>query len=134
MTERKRAIITGASSGVGRAAAVRFAAEGWDVCLTARRANELQQLLGELPPGEHLVCPGDYGQESTAQTIAGAVAEHWGGLDALDQLRGDLRPGSFHRHTAGRIPPRVRDHGQRRALPDARGRAASCGTAAASST
>ena len=92
MTERKRAIITGASSGVGRAAAVRFAAEGWDVCLTARRANELQQLLGELPPGEHLVCPGDYGQESTAQTIAGAVAEHWGGLDALINCAGIYVP------------------------------------------
>ena len=101
MTERKRAIITGASSGVGRAAAVRFAAEGWDVCLTARRANELQQLLGELPPGEHLVCPGDYSQETTAQAIAGLVAEHWGGLDALINCAGIYCPGSFHRHAAG---------------------------------
>jgi len=92
MTERKRAIITGASSGVGRAAAVRFAAEGWDVCLTARRSNELQKLLGELPPGEHLVCPGDYSQESTAQAIATQVAERWGGLDALINCAGIYAP------------------------------------------
>ena len=92
MTERKRAIITGASSGVGRAAAVRFASEGWDVCLTARRANALQQLLGELPPGEHLVCPGDYCQVSTAQAIASQVAERWGGLDALINCAGIYAP------------------------------------------
>ena len=92
MTERKRAIITGASSGVGRAAAVRFAAEGWDVCLTARRANELEQLREELLPGGHLVCPGDSGQESTAQAIASQVAELWGGLDALINCAGIYTP------------------------------------------
>lgn len=92
MAERRRAIITGASSGVGRAAALRFAAEGWDVCLTARRASELQQLLGELLPGEHLVCPGDYSQEGTAQAIAGLVAEHWGRLDALVNCAGIYAP------------------------------------------
>jgi NAD(P)-dependent dehydrogenase (short-subunit alcohol dehydrogenase family) len=92
MTERKRAIITGASSGVGRAAAVRFAAEGWDVCLTARRAHALEQLREELLPGEHLVCPGDYGQDTTAQAIAGMVAERWGGLDALINCAGVYAP------------------------------------------
>ncbi len=92
MTERKRAIITGASSGVGRAAALRFAAEGWDVCLTARRGDALQQLLGELPPGDHLLVPGDYSQEATAQAIAGQVAEHWGALDALINCAGIYFP------------------------------------------
>jgi NAD(P)-dependent dehydrogenase (short-subunit alcohol dehydrogenase family) len=92
MAERKRAIITGASSGVGRAAVVRFAAEGWDVCLTARRASELGQLLGELPSGEHLVVPGDYSHEATAQAIAGQVAERWGGLDALINCAGVYFP------------------------------------------
>ena len=92
MAERRRAIITGASSGVGRAAAVRFAAEGWDVCLTARRENELNQLRGELPEGGHLVCPGDYSQETTAQAIASHVAKHWGGLDALINCAGIYFP------------------------------------------
>jgi 3-oxoacyl-[acyl-carrier protein] reductase len=92
MTERKRAIITGASSGVGRAAAVRFAAEGWDVCLTARRAGELELLLGELAPGEHLAVPGDYSQETTAQAIADQVAERWGALDALINCAGVYFP------------------------------------------
>jgi NAD(P)-dependent dehydrogenase (short-subunit alcohol dehydrogenase family) len=92
MTHRKRAIITGASSGVGRAAAERFAAEGWDVCLTARRGIVLAQLLGELAPGHHLSVPGDYGQESTAQAIASQVSEQWGGLDALINCAGVYVP------------------------------------------
>jgi len=36
MTERKKVVVTGASSGIGKATAERFANEGWDVCITAR--------------------------------------------------------------------------------------------------
>ena len=35
------AVITGAGSGVGRAIAVKFAAEGWDVALVGRREDAL---------------------------------------------------------------------------------------------
>ena len=127
MTERKRAIITGASSGVGRAAAVRFAAEGWDVCLTARRANELEQLrertaAGRAPGLSGRLQPGGHG---AGHRRPGGRA--LGRAGRADQLRGGLHPGSFHRHAAGRIPSRFRDHGQRRALPDARSRATHAG-------
>ncbi len=92
MSERKRAIITGASSGVGRATAIRFAGEGWDVCLTARRAAELEALRQSLPPGDHLVCPGDYSDPATADRISAAVAEGWGALDALINCAGVYFP------------------------------------------
>jgi NAD(P)-dependent dehydrogenase (short-subunit alcohol dehydrogenase family) len=92
MRKRKRAIISGASSGVGRAAAIRFAREGWDVCVTARRAAELERLRGELTEGAHLVCPGDYGDPATAGRIAVQVAESWGGLDALINCAGVYLP------------------------------------------
>jgi NAD(P)-dependent dehydrogenase (short-subunit alcohol dehydrogenase family) len=83
MTRRKQAIITGASSGVGRAAALRFAADGWDVCITARRAGELEKLRCELAPGDHLVCPGDYSDPATAGRLAAKVSARWGSVDAL---------------------------------------------------
>jgi 3-oxoacyl-[acyl-carrier protein] reductase len=89
---RKRAIITGASSGVGRATAMRFAAEGWDVCVTARRAHELTRLHAELVSGKHLVCPGDYSDPGTAERIGLAVAEQWGEVDALVNCAGIYFP------------------------------------------
>jgi NAD(P)-dependent dehydrogenase (short-subunit alcohol dehydrogenase family) len=92
MTARKQAIITGASSGVGRAAAQRFAAEGWDVCVTARRSAELEALRAELAPGNHLVCPGDYSDPRTAERIAAEIAAQWGGVDALINNAGVYLP------------------------------------------
>jgi 3-oxoacyl-[acyl-carrier protein] reductase len=67
---------------------VRFAAEGWNVCLTARRGSILNELKGGLQPGDHLVCPGDYSDPTTARAIANAIGESWGSLDALVNCAG----------------------------------------------
>ena len=40
----KKIWITGASSGIGRALAIKFANEGWQVAASARRENLLQDL------------------------------------------------------------------------------------------
>jgi len=48
MQQRLKAIITGASSGIGRATAARFAADGYDVCLNARRAALLHEVAASL--------------------------------------------------------------------------------------
>lgn len=45
----KTILITGASSGFGRACARRFAAEGWQLIITGRRAGRLQALADEFP-------------------------------------------------------------------------------------
>jgi NAD(P)-dependent dehydrogenase (short-subunit alcohol dehydrogenase family) len=89
---RKRVIVSGASSGVGRAAAIRFAREGWDVCLTARRAAEIERLRSELPPGLHLACPGDYNDPATAERIGAEVSARWGAIDALINCAGVYFP------------------------------------------
>ncbi|MBI4929040.1 MAG: SDR family oxidoreductase [Anaerolineae bacterium] len=79
----KRVIITGASSGIGKAAAVRFAAEGWEVCLVARREALLQEIFAGLPAGKHLICPGAYEDPTTARKIHDAIRSEWGSLDVL---------------------------------------------------
>lgn len=88
MAERKKIVVTGASSGIGRATAARFAQEGWDVCVTARRESELRNLVATFPTGEHLVCPGDYSALETAQSIDQAIRGKWGCLDALANVAG----------------------------------------------
>ena len=44
MVDKKVIWITGASSGIGRALAIKFANEGWIVAASARRQNLLQEL------------------------------------------------------------------------------------------
>ncbi len=70
LASAKKVLITGASSGIGRATAKRFAEGGWEVCVLARRAAELEQLLGELPEGDHLLQAGDYSSPQTAVLLA----------------------------------------------------------------
>ena len=65
---RGTALITGASSGIGAAFARLFAAEGFDLVLTARRDQKLQALADDIPtPTKILVLPGDL---STSAGIA----------------------------------------------------------------
>jgi NAD(P)-dependent dehydrogenase (short-subunit alcohol dehydrogenase family) len=88
MADRKKVVVTGASSGIGWATAERFAREGWDVCVTARREKELKDLLASFPKGEHLVVAGDYSDPGTAERIGLLAKERWGRLDALANIAG----------------------------------------------
>ena len=47
MEEKKVIWITGASSGIGRSLAIKFANEGWVVAASARRENLLKELHNE---------------------------------------------------------------------------------------
>ena len=88
MADKKKVVITGASSGIGLATAERFAREGWDVCVTARRENELKNLAASFPQGEHLIVPGDYSDPGTAERIGQLAKDRWGRLDALANIAG----------------------------------------------
>jgi 3-oxoacyl-[acyl-carrier protein] reductase len=88
MSERKKVVVTGASSGIGYATAQRFAKEGWDVCVTARRENILCDLVGTFPKGDHLVCAGDYSDPACAESIGKAIGNRWGNLDVLANVAG----------------------------------------------
>jgi len=85
MLQGKRAIITGAGNGMGRAAALRFTAEGARVGLIDRDERALRGVAGEVDAagGEALVLPADVtSEEQVAAAVAGAVSA-WGGLDVV---------------------------------------------------
>jgi 3-oxoacyl-[acyl-carrier protein] reductase len=88
MNQRRKIVVTGASSGIGRATAVRFAADGCDVCVNARRAERLHELVRGFPAGTHLVCPGDYSDPSVVEKIGQDLRERWGRVDALINCAG----------------------------------------------
>jgi NAD(P)-dependent dehydrogenase (short-subunit alcohol dehydrogenase family) len=88
LSERKKVVVTGASSGIGYATAQRFAQEGWDVCVTARRESILRDLVGTFPEGSHLICPGDYSDPACAESIGKVIAEKWQSLDVLANVAG----------------------------------------------
>ncbi|MDF9620304.1 SDR family oxidoreductase [Pseudomonas entomophila] len=89
----KVAIITGASSGIGRAAAQLFARHGARLVLTARRQGELNQLLDELDGGGQgaaIAVPGDITDPALAAELVHAAIRHFDGLDIAFNNAGTL--------------------------------------------
>jgi NAD(P)-dependent dehydrogenase (short-subunit alcohol dehydrogenase family) len=81
----KVALITGGSSGIGRAAAVAMAREGAKVALTARRAERCQEAVDEIERmgGEALALPGDVADAEHVEAHVAATVERWGRLDIV---------------------------------------------------
>jgi 3-oxoacyl-[acyl-carrier protein] reductase len=85
---RKKLLVTGAASGIGKAAAIRFAAEGYDVCLNDLDASKLQVVRESLEKGDHLILAGSYAEPETLARGAALIAERWGALDVLVNCAG----------------------------------------------
>lgn len=82
LIDGKVAIITGASSGIGKAAATLFAANGASVVLVARRQGELHLVAEEINDrgGRALAIAGDVTEERTHKDAVAAARTTFGGL------------------------------------------------------
>jgi NADP-dependent 3-hydroxy acid dehydrogenase YdfG len=83
--ENTVALVTGASSGIGQAAARTLAARGAAVALAARRIDRLQELAGEIADagGTALPIEADVGDREQAEAAVAHTAEELGRLDVL---------------------------------------------------
>jgi NAD(P)-dependent dehydrogenase (short-subunit alcohol dehydrogenase family) len=83
--EGKVAIISGASSGIGRAAAEAFGREGAKVVVTARREEKLRETVGaiEAVGGEALVVAADLEDTATADRVVKEAIDAFGRIDIL---------------------------------------------------
>jgi NAD(P)-dependent dehydrogenase (short-subunit alcohol dehydrogenase family) len=90
MSEKKTAIITGATGGIGRGLVVAFLKEGYNTVATSRDASH--RLTAS--PGLVLV-DGDIGKQETAAAAVEAAVKHFGTIDVLVNNAGIFRTKPF---------------------------------------
>lgn len=82
-----KVLITGATKGMGRAIAFRFARAGMDVAVTARTEADVQALKealsGQFPNIEVLALATDVSSQADIDRLADRIQAEWGTLDAL---------------------------------------------------
>jgi NAD(P)-dependent dehydrogenase (short-subunit alcohol dehydrogenase family) len=78
-------VVTGASSGIGRAAARALAARGATVVVSARNADALDAAVAEIEAagGEGLAVPGDAARKADAVNLCAAAIERFGRIDTF---------------------------------------------------
>jgi NAD(P)-dependent dehydrogenase (short-subunit alcohol dehydrogenase family) len=77
------AVITGAGSGVGRAAALALLNDGYGVALAGRRRDALEETASMSNAGQSLVVPTDVSDPAAVAALFGTVKESFGRLDVL---------------------------------------------------
>ncbi|HUX50070.1 MAG TPA: SDR family oxidoreductase [Spirochaetia bacterium] len=92
----KTVVVTGASSGIGRATARLLAQEGCKVVLAARGADKLKALAKEIGPSA-LAIPTDVAVPEEVNRMVLQATKHFGGIDALLANAGIFIPGDFSR-------------------------------------
>ena len=97
MLHEKTILITGASSGIGAAAACLFAASGANLVLTARRKQKLEEVRTSIPDaaGKVEILAGDVSDPDFASAAVSMAVEKFGGLDGAFNnagMLGDMGP------------------------------------------
>jgi NAD(P)-dependent dehydrogenase (short-subunit alcohol dehydrogenase family) len=85
------AVVTGAGSGVGRAIALRFARQSWNVALVSRRSETLSETMSLAPPESHAQLasfPCDVSDAAAVDVMGKDVLDRFGEVDVLVNAAG----------------------------------------------
>ncbi|MES2632894.1 MAG: SDR family oxidoreductase [Pseudomonadota bacterium] len=78
------AIVTGGGTGVGKAAALALAADGWKVAIAGRRMEPLEQVAAQAAaPGRVLCVPTDVTDPASVEALFAATVKEWSRVDLL---------------------------------------------------
>lgn len=94
-TPSKVAVITGAGSGIGKATALAFLKDGWNVALVGRRQNVLEEALAEAGANAKMgiAVPTDVSDPQSVAALFDAVKKRYGRIDVLFNNAGLNAPG-----------------------------------------
>jgi NADP-dependent 3-hydroxy acid dehydrogenase YdfG len=97
-TAMRTAIVTGATSGIGRAVAEAFGALGWRVAIGARRTERLEDAVAAVARagGRGFGHALDVSDPASVDAFVGAAEKALGPIDVLVNNAGSARPGKLH--------------------------------------
>ncbi len=92
MSNNKVALITGASSGIGKNTALAFINAGYNVAVTARRKELLDELVKDADPQKVLVCPADLTDPDAVDKVFQDIDKKFSRLDVVFNNAGNNIP------------------------------------------
>jgi NADP-dependent 3-hydroxy acid dehydrogenase YdfG len=107
--DRRPAVVTGASSGIGAATAEALSAAGFPVALGARRTDRCQEVASRIRDagGEAVVHRLDVTDSDSVAAFAKAVTDELGPIEVVVSNAGVLSPGSVHSATPERFADEI---------------------------
>jgi NAD(P)-dependent dehydrogenase (short-subunit alcohol dehydrogenase family) len=96
MSSALQAIVTGATSGIGRAAAVRFGRAGGSILAVGRDIAQLQAVVADIDAagGRGAACRADVTLRGSPEVIVRAALDHFGGITTLVNAAGIIGSGN----------------------------------------
>ena len=88
-------IVTGSSSGIGRATARKAAERGARVALVARRGFSLKETASVIPAADAEIIAADITKESDRERVVSRTIERFGGIDVLVNAAGIIGNGTL---------------------------------------
>lgn len=104
--EGQVAVVTGASSGIGRGIALRLAQDGVRLCLVGRKLDALRAVAGQAQRshrGAHLCCQADLEVEDEVDALLASLRRNVPGPDILVHAAGAVLPGAFEVASADKL-------------------------------